>query len=130
VYRIDKAIARLDCLLNILDRPALADKAVVTSVRELAIDLRRYSNNNSYSLPNYGFRYRAGERISAVFVELAVNQIIDIRTSRSQQIRWSPHSGHLLIQVRTCVLDGRLRQHFARWYRALPANDLTVRIAA
>jgi hypothetical protein len=99
-----KAIARLDCLLNILDRPALADKAVVTRVRKLAIDLRRYLNNNSDSLPNYGLRYCAGERISTAFVESAVNQIIDIRMSKSQQMRLSPHSAHLLIQVRTCVL--------------------------
>lgn len=51
-----KAIARLDCLLNILDRPALVDKAVVTRVRKLATDLRRYLNNNSDSLPDYGRR--------------------------------------------------------------------------
>nr|MDW3664002.1 ISKra4 family transposase [Paraburkholderia terrae] len=63
-----KAIARLDALLNILDRPALADKTVVTRVRKLATDLRRYLNNNSDSLPDYGRRYRAGERISTAFV--------------------------------------------------------------
>jgi hypothetical protein len=125
-----KAIARLDCLLKILDRPALAGKAVVSRVRKLATDLRRYLNNNSDSLPDYGRRYRAGERISTAFVESAVNQIIDKRMSKSQQMRWSPHSAHLLLQVRTRVLDGRLRQDFARWYPGFPANDSTVRTTA
>jgi hypothetical protein len=125
-----KAIARLDSLLNILDRPALADKTVVTRVRKLATDLRRYLNNNSDSLPDYGRRYRAGERISTAFVESAVNQIIDKRMSKSQQMRWSPHSAHLLLQVRTRVLDGRLRQDFARWYPGFSANDSTVRTTA
>jgi hypothetical protein len=125
-----KAIARLDAVLNVLDRPALADKPVVTGVRKLATDLRRYLNNNSDSLPDYGRRYRAGERISTAFVESAVNQIIDKRMSKSQQMRWSPHSAHLLLQVRTRVLDGRLRQDFARWYPGFSANDSTVRTTA
>jgi hypothetical protein len=33
--------------------------------------------NTAESLPDYGRRYRAGERISTAFVESAVNQIID-----------------------------------------------------
>jgi hypothetical protein len=124
------AIARLDCLLNRLERPALADKAVVPRIRKHVTDLRRYLNNNADSLPDYGRRYRAGERISTAFVESAVNQIIDKRMSKSQQMRWSPHSAHLLLQVRTCVLDGRLRQNFAKWHPGFPINDSTIKTTA
>ena len=56
-------------------------------------------------------------------VESAVNQIIDKRMSKSQQMRWSPQGAHLLLQVRTSVLDGRLREDFARWYPGFAAND-------
>jgi hypothetical protein len=56
-------------------------------------------------------------------VESAVNQIIDKRMSKSQQMRWSPKSAHLLIQVRTSVLDARVREDFARWYPGFAAND-------
>ena len=42
-----KAIARLDCLLNILDRPALAAKTVVTRARKLATEDRKSTRLNS-----------------------------------------------------------------------------------
>ena len=119
-----KAIARLKSLLKLLARPSLACKAVVRRTRKLATELRGYLENNADSLPNYGRRYRAGERISTGFVESAVNQIVDKRMSKSQQMRWSPHSAHLLLQVRTRVIDGHLRQDFARWYPGFTANTL------
>jgi hypothetical protein len=49
--------------------------------------------------------------------------------SKSQQMRWSPEGAHLLLQVRTSVIDGRLRQDFARWYPGFAANDLELRRA-
>ena len=70
--------------------------------------------NNADSLPNYGRRYRSGQRVSSAFVESAVNQLIDKRMSKSQQMRWDPRSAHLLLQVRVCVIDGQLRDDFAR----------------
>lgn len=125
-----KAIARLDCLLKVLDRPSLTGKAVATRARKLATELRRYLNSNVDSLPDYGRRYRAGERIATSFVESAVNQIIDKRMSKSQQMRWDPQSADLLLQVRTTVLDGRLRQDFARWYPGFASNDSEVQLSA
>ena len=69
-------------------------------------DLLRYLQNNVDSLPNYGQRWRNGQRISSAFVESAVNQIIDKRMSKSQQMRWDPKSAHQLLQVRVRVIDG------------------------
>ena len=128
--RSAKAIARLESMLNVLARPSLARRAVVITTRKLAIELRRYLSNNVDSLPDYGRRYRAGERIATSFVESAVNQIIDKRMSKSQQMRWDPHSAHLLLQVRTSVLDGRLRKDFARWYPGFAANDSALQLSA
>ncbi len=105
-------------------------KAVVKRLTKLAAELLRYLKNNADSIPDYGRRYRAGERISTAFVESAVNQIIDKRMSKSQQMRWSPQGAHLLIQVRTSVLDGRLRQDFARWHPGFAANDSDHRLCA
>ena len=124
------AIARLDALVNLLGRPSLADKTVVARARKLAAGLRQYLENNAESLPDYGRRYRAGERVSTAFVESAVNQIIDKRMSKSQQMRWSPQSAHLMLQVRIRVIDNRLRQDFERWYPGFAANDATLRISA
>jgi hypothetical protein len=126
--RAAKAIARLQSMLGVLARPSLKRKAVVKRLTKLAAELLRYLKNNADSMPDYGRRYRAGERISTSFVESAVNQIIDKRMSKSQQMRWSPQGAHLLLQVRTSVLDGRLRQDFARWYPGFAANDSDLRL--
>ena len=124
------AIARLESLLSLLGRPSLAGTAVVARTHKLAAGLLQYLKNNAESLPNYGRRYRTGERISTAFVESAVNQIIDKRMSKSQQMRWSPESAHLLLQVRIRVIDGRLRQDFERWYPGFTANDATLQLSA
>ena len=70
-------------------------------------------------IPNYGERYRAGEAISNAFVESAVNQVVSKRMVKRQQMRWSPRGAHLLLQIRTQVLNDDLRGTFQRWYPGL-----------
>jgi hypothetical protein len=116
------AITRLHSMLGVMTR-LFVEEAVVKRMTKLSTELLRYLQNNADSIPDYGQRYRAGKRISTSFVESAVNQIIDKRMSKSQQMRWSPQGAHRLLQVRTSVLDGRLREDFARWYPGFTAND-------
>lgn len=75
-----------------------------------------YITNNRESIPNYGDRYRHGETISTAFVESAVNQIVSKRFVKKQQMRWSERGAHLLLQIRTRVLNDELRDTFGRWY--------------
>ena len=75
-----------------------------------------YVDNNAGAIVNYGERYRCGERISTGFVESAVNQVIAKRFVKKQQMRWTPRGAHLLLQVRTQVLNDELRASFERWY--------------
>ncbi len=35
---------------------------------------------------------------------------------KKQQMRWSPRGAHLLLQVRTRVLNNQLADDFHRWY--------------
>ncbi|MCW2313342.1 hypothetical protein [Rhodoferax antarcticus] len=63
-------------------------------------------------------------------MESAVNQIIDKRMSKSQQMRWDPKSAHQLLQVRVRVIDGLLRDDFARWYPGFPANGSSMVVVA
>jgi hypothetical protein len=35
---------------------------------------------------------------------------------KQQQMRWSPRGAHLLLQVRTRVLNEELHSTFGRWY--------------
>ncbi len=120
--RLIGAIERLQDMLERMER-LCKGKPTIKRMLKHATELQGYLQNNSDSIPNYGERYRAGERIATSFVESAVNQIIDKRMSKSQQMRWSPESAHLLLQVRTSVLDGRLREDFARCYPGFAAND-------
>jgi hypothetical protein len=42
---------------------------------------------------------------------------------KKQQMRWSPRGAHLLLQVRTRVLNDDLAADFARWYPGLTIPD-------
>jgi len=61
-------------------------------------------------------RHRAGEVISSSFVESAVNQVVSKRMVKKQQMRWTPRGAHLLLQIRTRVLNDDLTDAFHRWY--------------
>jgi hypothetical protein len=45
-----------------------------------------------------------------------VNQVISRRMVKKQQMRWTPAGAHLLLQVRTRVLNDDLATDFHRWY--------------
>ncbi len=120
----------LKSILRMTQRPSLLEKPVVKFVRKLTRDLIGYLQNNADSLPDYGKRYRSGQRISSAFVESKVNQLIDKRMSKSQQMRWDPQSAHQLLQVRVRVVDGQLRDDFSNWYPGFPQNDSELRLTA
>jgi hypothetical protein len=109
------------------DAECLADEVATESeenlssrpLRKLAVTLGEfatYVDNNRTHIVNYGERFRAGERISTGFVESAINQIVDKRMEKRQSMRWTPRGAHLLLQTRTCVLNGDLdrliRHHY------------------
>ena len=75
-----------------------------------------YLAANASAIPNYGERRLAGETISTSFVESAVNQVISKRMVKKQQMRWSPRGAHLLLQIRTRVLNNTLADDYRRWY--------------
>jgi hypothetical protein len=76
---------------------------------------------NRNAIPNYGDRYRHGEIISTSFVESAFNQIVSKRMVKLQQMRWTKRGAHLLLQVRTHVLNDELRSQFQTWYPTMKA---------
>jgi hypothetical protein len=75
-----------------------------------------YIENNREFIPNYGERYRNGERISSAFVESTVNQLVSKRMVKKQQMAWTERGAHLLLQVRSRVLNGELEETFRSWY--------------
>jgi hypothetical protein len=109
------------------------DAAVATSGHATARKLLKaveefhtYIANNQGFIPNYGERYRRGERISTGFVESTVNQVISKRFCKKQQMQWTQRGAHLLLQIRTRVLNGEWEDTFREWYPGFRASPQPV----
>ena len=101
-----------------------SDDAIARKLCKAVQEFATYIERNSSFIPNYGERYRCGEAISNAFVESAVNQVVSKRMVKKQQMRWSQRGAHLLLQIRTRVLNDDLAGDFRRWYPAfMPPSE-------
>ena len=89
-----------------------------------------YIASNKAFISNYGDRYRYGEMISTAFAESTVNQVVSKRMVKKQQMRWTQRGAHLLLQVRTKVLNDDWRDTFCRWYPSMTPTEKKVDRAA
>lgn len=88
-----------------------------------------YIQNNRDYIPNYGERYRNGERIATSFVESTVNQLVSKRMVKRQQMQWTERGAHLLLQTRTRVLNGELEELGHRGEGGLPFDPQLTPVA-
>ncbi len=96
-------------------------------------ELETYIRNNVGAIVNYGERYRNGDRISTGFVESTINQVVSKRMVKKQQMQWTREGAHLLLQVRTQVLNEEWEDTFRTWYpgfRPVPTPDTPSQVAA
>jgi hypothetical protein len=97
------------------------------SLKKLAsklLETIRYLELNADSMPDYGKRYRAGQRISTGFVQSAVNEIIAKRMVKRQQMRWNRYTVQRFLEVRIHVLNGTLEDAFRHWHKSFrPVAD-------
>ncbi len=126
-----EAIEHIDTLEMVLDTTDTGNKdSVVHKLLRAVIEFHTYITNNQAFITNYGERYRQGDRISSGFVESAVNYVVAKRFTKRQQMQWSPKGAHLLLQMRTRVLNGDLEQTFRQWYPNFQAvNDEKIKMA-
>jgi hypothetical protein len=75
------------------------------SVTEFETDIRK----NPKCIPNFGDRSPQGDTISTAWVESTSHQGVRKRLEKSQQMRWSQRGVHLLLKIRTQVLNKELR---------------------
>ena len=108
------------------ENPTAKEKTLLKKLEEFDT----YIRNNAGFIPNYGERWRYGETISTAFVESTVNQVISKRMVKKQQMRWSKQGAHLLLQVRTRVLNDELREVFSQWHPNFNKGDEYQRRAA
>jgi len=123
-----RALQTVDDILSDLDitEPCPEQARLLKAVREFD----SYIRANAERIPNYGERQRAGEAISTAFTESAVNQVISKRMVKKQQMRWTPRGAHLLLHVRTRVLNDHLADDFHRWYPGLSRTLDPIPLAA
>jgi hypothetical protein len=123
-----RALQTIDDILFDLDvtEPSPEQARLFKAVREFD----SYIRANAGRIPNYGERQRAGEAISTAFTESAINQVISKRMVKKQQMRWTPRGAHLLLQVRTRVLNDQLAGDFRRWYPGFNQAPDPVALAA
>ncbi len=84
--------------------------------KKLATEFVTYIHRNSNFITNYGERYRNNETISTSFVESTVNVLVSKRFSKKQQMQWTKEGAHSMLQVRSKMLNDRLKDEFQKWY--------------
>jgi hypothetical protein len=126
VYKALQKIGSLEILLEYDDDAPPGQRKLYKAVSEF----EGYILANACFIPNYGDRYRHGEAISTGFVESTINQVVSKRFVKKQQMRWSPKGTHLLLQVRTKVLNEELRETFNDWYPGSEKNPEAAKMAA
>jgi hypothetical protein len=117
-----KALRRIDYLEAYLEGEVITGESS-EKLRVTLQEFQTYIENNQQWIPNYDELWRAGETISTAFVESAVNQVLSKRFVKKQQMSWSRRGAHLLLQVRTRVLNEELREKFDEWYPGFNAQS-------
>jgi hypothetical protein len=81
--------------------------------------LEAYVSGQSGIIINYAKARRCGEPISTATTESTVQWLLHRRMSANQQMRWSSRGAHLMLKVRTAVMNGTFdRDHAAAEWRA------------
>ena len=118
-----KALQELRSIESDLEDEAFTSgNATASKLYKAVSEFTTYIENNQGFIPNYGERYRNGERISTGFVESTVNQVVSKRMVKKQQMKWSQRGAHLLLQIRTRVLNGEWEETFRQWYPGFRAQ--------
>jgi hypothetical protein len=118
--KVDRALEIMDELAYSLDVEdgSPEHRKLLKAVRSC----ETYITRNRAFVPNYGERYRQGKAIATGFTESAVNQVVSKRFVKKQQMRWSERGAHLLLQIRTQVLNETWRSTLSRWYPGMKAT--------
>jgi hypothetical protein len=121
-----KAFQKLTDLIMDLDGAAATGDGTARKLLKAVEEFYTYIDRNRAFIPNYGERYRYGERISTGFVESTVNQVSSKRFCKKQQMAWTKRGAHLLLQMRVKTLNQELGVVFQRWYPDLQLEETSL----
>ena len=116
---LEKILDLDDALATHQDNRLLAKQyGKLKPLARLIADFQTYAEQNGASIVDYSERQRYGERVPTGFVESAVNQVLAKRFVKRQQMQWTKKGAHLLVQVRTKVLNEEWKECFRQQYPA------------
>jgi len=118
-----KALQVVEAAEMDLDVAAATGDGTARKLLKAVAEFHTYMDRNRAFIPNYGERYRNGERISTGFVESTVNQVISKRFCKRQQMQWTKRGAHLLLQTRVRTLNQELGVMFRHWYPDLQVQE-------
>jgi hypothetical protein len=101
------------------DSPKLLQR--FQSVESKLDELRSYLYANESAVRGYAKASRQQKRVSTAHVESTVNQLINWRMCKKQQMRWSKPGAHCLLQVKTAAINGQLQPFIATHSIAIAA---------
>jgi hypothetical protein len=104
--KLDKALRRILLMCRIVVPETPGFEEALDRIDYRIREVLSYVLRNSAKPVAYGRRYRKGQSISSAMAESAVNQVINARMCKLQQMRWTPRGAHFLAQVRCAVLNG------------------------
>ncbi len=93
--KVFQALQELRCVEGDLEATAYeSDDAIAWKLGKAVQEFPTSIEHNGGFIPNYGERYRNGERMSTGFVESTVNYVVSKRIVKKQQMRWSQRGAH------------------------------------
>jgi hypothetical protein len=132
---VERALERIEGLQLNLELTAGGSENRDKLLKQLR-EFDGYIQNNREFIPNYGERYRNGERISTGFVESTVNQVVSKRMVKKQQMAWTerqrdPPDFSALATQRYLTMTPELLQEASPARTALPTahferNDIII----
>lgn len=120
--RVDYAIRGMEQLLARFKESQQDTGFSTVRLHCIGGQLLTYMRSNRSGMINYGKRYRTGLRVATTLAESAVNSLVSKRMVKKQQMRWSRHGAHMLMQVRTAEANGELRDRLRAPFRQPEPN--------
>jgi hypothetical protein len=107
-------------MLEAIAKTASPKAATAGKVLGVLRGLETYVSGQSALIIDYATARGSDEPISTATTESTVQWLLHRRMGNNQQMRWSPRGAHLMLKVRTSVMNGTFNQDHTtaeRWVR-------------
>ncbi len=121
---VDRALERIEDLQWELELTAGSAENRRKLLKQLG-EFNGYIQNNREFIPNYGERYRNGERISTGFAESTVNQVVSKRMVKRQQMAWTERGAQTVAANADPGDEWRIGRDIPPLVPAVPARTAT-----